>query len=689
MKHATKAALAGTVILVVSVLSLRLLRDKDRALREFRTRAQLQVPNWTPPQEAADSLHFTQLESNASYQLLSTNFLKRIPAEAKPFSKMEGSELGLLRGFRYGIREYPDPFWIGRGSASGDINGDGWQDLAFGSDRGPVVYINRGGWFQMLETPDRLKPLRVYAVAFVDLDNDGALDLFFSTFNQGNFVALNRKGQLDLEQPMSVPNNNAVLTVNPGFGDFNNDGFLDILNGNMALGVITAMQTYKDRRQDSITMNKGLKFTEAMIPAYSGETMSSHITDLNHDGHLDILLAHDFVVPDDILLGQADGGFHKVVASDHFIAATPIYSMGIDSGDVNNDLLIDFVTTGTLEVSQETGRGMIDGMSPMQYMAPKWNASICAGIHDAIVRDNCFHTRSKDHMRFFNQTKNLSIETCYELDSVVDTEGCLLSLTWLLVTDPSSFKSCDTLRRDATAFEVCGLLANKGRTLSSADFPNSLEQRDHPFLYLAQKNGSFIDINQLMPGAYKHPGGWTWATRIVDLDDDGWQDLFNSEGVIRQNDYGFNVFLWNDHGRGFVPRQFSFNLTNDFGLYSYTLVDFNHDGHLDIVGNSAEGPIQVYINNSQNNTVAIRLEDLQGNYFGVGARVTIASKEGSQIREVKASGGYQSIDAPVVYFGLGKAEEINRISVEWRDGRQTQIERSLPANKLYLIRRQK
>jgi uncharacterized membrane protein YraQ (UPF0718 family) len=187
--------------------------------------------------------------------LLSKGFLEneQVKVTAQPFAKAaaptgrfekhEGVDLGLERGFVYGIRDYPDPFWFGRGTASGDVNQDGWVDVVFGSDEGPKLYLNQGGRF--VEVKGFLADMAqrmVFAVALIDWNNDGLLDLFMTTFNQGNWLALNSASGFGAAQ--KVPNNQAVMTISPSFADFNGDGWLDVYNGNMSLGIITGFRAY-------------------------------------------------------------------------------------------------------------------------------------------------------------------------------------------------------------------------------------------------------------------------------------------------------------------------------------------------------------------------------------------------------------------------------------------------------------
>jgi uncharacterized membrane protein YraQ (UPF0718 family) len=162
-----------------------------------------------------------------------TPFAAKAKTDGK-FLKIEGPDLGLTKGFTYGIRDYPDPFWVGRGTASGDYNLDGWDDIAFGSDEGIFLYRNQNGRFiQEQSLPVELKQYRIYAVAFVDFNNDGWLDLFFSTFNRGNYYLKNEGGVFRRLTP--VPNGKAILTVSPAFGDLNRDGLIDVFHWWFAL----------------------------------------------------------------------------------------------------------------------------------------------------------------------------------------------------------------------------------------------------------------------------------------------------------------------------------------------------------------------------------------------------------------------------------------------------------------------
>ena len=75
---------------------------------------------------------------------------------------------------------------------------------------------------------------------------------------------------------------------------------------------------------------------------------------------------------------------------------------------------------------------------------------------------------------------------------------------------------------------------------------------------------------------------------------------------------------------------------------------------------------------------------------GIGAKITIFYGENNalhQMRELKASGGYMSFDAPIAHFGLGRYQQINRISIRWSTGETTLLDGVFKAAKRYRISR--
>ncbi len=642
--------------------------------------------------ESAPAIRFADTRVISGVRVSRAAFRPAAFTTGSRFVQHEGPALGLNAGFKYDVRDYSDPFWIGRGTASGDINKDGWPDVAFGSNDGVLLYVNRGGRFE--QTPLRNSTdnhLLVYAVAFVDMDNDGWLDLVFTSFNQGNYLLFNHEGDFDYSQRIRLPNNAGVLTVSPAFADIDNNGLLDIVNGNMALGVVTGSNHMLSGRANSLVFNGGKQgFHDVALETESGETMSTLVSDLNNDGYLDIYFANDFVAPDKILLGTANG-FTEATAARTPLHHTPFFSMSADTGDFDNDQKLDLLSFGTTATAKDAASAPIDGVEPAVFTAPKWPAEVCNTIQDEKTRSQCRKVRETDFLAETRAVQMVDIARCKALPDVHQVKGCLLVGMWHLITHHVDAKECRSrFGGDELIGEVCDILVARQGMITARETNGSVLQQDGNFLFHFDGTKQ-VDVNSETPGSFHHPGGWTWNARFVDLDNDGLLDIFNADGAVRGNGFGFNVFMKNIDGQRFEQRQFSYGLTDDFGLYSFTLADYDADGDLDIIANSAVGPVRVFENRAtQNNrSIAVSLQDAHGNRFGIGAKVTVSFDNNAKhlLREIKASGGYMSFDEPVASFGLGQAATVDEIRVRWRDGSESVIPGPVDAGYHYRIER--
>lgn len=644
----------------------------------------------TEPTQAATSVEISNLIDNADIVYDDeTLLIRKIPFKPSSevrgsFTKMEGPAIGLKRGFTYGIRDYPDPFWIGRGTASADYNQDGWLDIAFGSNEGIYLYKNQGGSFVPdYGLPSQIKNFRVYAVAFVDWNGDGWLDLFFTTFNRGNYVVINEQGSWRQEL-IRIPNGEGVLTVAPSFADFDGDGRMDVFNGNMALGVISGFQKYGKGRMDSVTLQRENGFEEVILTANDGEAMASLAADFNGDGHIDIYVSNDFSVPDVLYLGNGKGQFRVADQGLRSQLTAPFFAMSIDTADLNNDLRPDIISTGTTTVLPHTGRQPIDGVEPEYYSNPYDKVEDCLQyIEDEHYRNNCVINRQATAILDFNKNRmHLNVQDCLKIEQQNQKDECLLAVMWQIVTNHAQIHDCQKQYGfDKHIMEVCELYQRRGEQYQPQDFKDAITQHNNSFVFLAQEDGSYQRMK------FDHPGGWTWNTKAADLDNDGFQDIFNAEGAVRMGEYGFNVLMRNLEGKGFEQKQFSWNLNDPFYLFSSSFVDIDHTGQLDIIGNSSLGPVQVYKNQlNDNKAIAFALRQKKGNTHGLHSRILIRdAKNQRQMREIKAGGGYQSFDPYRAYFGLKDADSIRELEIQRFKAEPVRLEIDLSAGALYLI----
>jgi len=219
----------------------------------------------------------------------------------------------------------------GMGVVWGDYDGDGWPDLYVTNDFGRTfLYHNRhNGTFEEVGSPSGtgLGPdgqgYGNMAGDFGDFDRDGKLDLFVTRadnqpaslyWNQGDYF-------LDIARKAGI----ASLTMAPvkwgtGFGDFDNDGWLDILvaNGNFSSLLDTLPKEVRFAERIQLFRNRGnLTFEEVADEAglNTGRLYSRRGTafgDINNDGKLDVVV-FNANAPPSVFLNETTNSNHRVL----------------------------------------------------------------------------------------------------------------------------------------------------------------------------------------------------------------------------------------------------------------------------------------------------------------------------------------------------------------------------------------
>ena len=262
-----------------------------------------------------------QLFKAGGVEVRATPFQKRNRG-GEPFSKKLGPDWGITYSNRLTPEIFYDPLFFGRGIASGDFNKDGWVDVAVATDNGFELYQNLSGrkFKQVSGIPNEFLGKQGISVAFVDMDNDGWLDIFLAAFDEGNLLWLNPLGPKGSQPVLKIPNNKALVTTAPAFGDINRDGFLDIVNGNYFLGVLTRKPLAN--ATDQLVLNRDLKFTFSDLEGVPGQTHTTLFSDINDDGMLDLMIGNDYQVADTYFFGKDKGGLQKIGKQDGIVPVT-------------------------------------------------------------------------------------------------------------------------------------------------------------------------------------------------------------------------------------------------------------------------------------------------------------------------------------------------------------------------------
>jgi hypothetical protein len=194
-----------------------------------------------------------------------------------------------------------------------------------------------------------------------------------------------------------------------------------------------------------------------------------------------------------------------------------------------------------------------------------------------------------------------------------------------------------------------------------------------------------------------------WGVGFVDLDNDGWLDIFISNGHVYPEVDGANLDApYAEHKyvyRNLRNGQFE-EITNIAGpgmtdaapARGCAFGDYDNDGDVDIVVNCVNALPQLLRCDTtiKRNFLKIRLVGKKSNRTGIGARVTVTARMQvggqalRQIDEVRSGGSYYSQNDLRLHFGLDRAVKADLVEISWPSGAKDTL-RDLAANHLYVI----
>ena len=224
-------------------------------------------------------------------------------------------------------------------------------------------------------------------------------------------------------------------------------------------------------------------------------------------------------------------------------------------------------------------------------------------------------------------------------------------------------------------------------------------------LQLNRGMGKFSEIGYL---AGVFATDWSWSPLFVDLDNDGWKDLFITNGIYRRpNDMDYIDYVGNEAvqaslARGITEKNLSLlqhmpqiplpkyayrnnrdltftNMAEAWGLAQpgfsngAAYADLNNSGSLDLVVNNINAPASIYRNHSReinkNHYLTLQLRGSPPNTAGIGARIEIHQQGTTQVLEQEPTRGYLSSVDPRPHFGLGASNRIDSLTIIWPNRR--------------------
>jgi hypothetical protein len=238
---------------------------------------------------------------------------------------------------------------IGTGVAIGDYDGDGLPDIFVVSKTESCrLFRNLGNWkfedvTEKAGVGDKGAAALIWkqGATFVDVNNDGLLDIYVCRFNAPNLLYINQGDGTFKEMAHAYGLDVKDSSVMAAFCDYDRDGWLDVY---IATNILNINTHPNGQRGYLFHNNRDGTFTNVTDHAGINSESQSHSAtwwDYDNDGWPDLYVANDYGVPDKLYHNNRDGTFTDTL--DQVLPHTSFSSMGSDLGDVNNDGLIDFL----------------------------------------------------------------------------------------------------------------------------------------------------------------------------------------------------------------------------------------------------------------------------------------------------------------------------------------------------------
>lgn len=510
-------------------------------------------------------------------------------------------------------------------------------------------------------------------VAAGDLNNDGLVDLYFTGSMVGSRLYINQ-GDFEFKEIAQEAGVFAEGLWNTGtsMADVNGDGFLDLY-------VCRSAAQDPEKRRNVLFINNGdLTFTDRSKEYGlddSGYSTEGTFFDYDLDGDLDVFLINHSVQPYSSFRSTSKRLREKKI---------PDY---VDKLYRNDNGKFTDVSDQAGITSSVLGFGLSASISDINEDGwPDIYVSNDFHEHDFLYLNNGNGTFSEHIKEFMGHTSHFSMGSDIA-DINNDSKPDIITVDML---PEGNFRQKMVLGPDN--YDKYEFLVNSGFH----------HQYMRNMLHLNQGN-SFSEIGQFLG---IHATDWSWSPLLADFDNDGYKDLFVTNGVKR--DYT-NMDFMNyavqkrleemesgsepavkdllENMPSIIEHNYSYknngNLsfkktTENWGLGGESLsngaayADLDNDGDLDLVVNNTDQTAFVYRNNSdlRENThfIKLRLKGKDKNTFAIGAKVFISLDTLSLYQELYPTRGFQSSVDPNLIFGLGANTMVDEIKVIWPDG---------------------
>jgi len=554
-----------------------------------------------------------------------------------------------------GLRYKPSHYDHGNSVAVADVDGDELLDLYFVNQAGDNELwrnMGRGSFANTTAAAGVSVPGAIgVAASFADIDNDGDPDLFVTTIREGNHLFENDGSGIFSEVTVAAGVGRSGHSSGAVFFDYDRDGLLDLFVCNV--GIYTKENKITGST-DAIHPEKGQPYTywEAYSDAFAGH-LKPERTERS-------MLYHNL----------GGGKFADVTEAAGLVdtswsgAATPI--------DANGDGWIDLYILnmqGHDEYFENDGGKRFVRKSRDLFPKTPWGA-MGAKVFD------------------------------YDNDGHLDLYVCDMHSDMSEDVGPFDEKLKSSMKFPPD------FLGDGGMSIfGNAFFRNN-------------GNGTYEEISDEI-GAENY---WPWGLSVGDVNADGFEDIFLASSMNYPFRYGVNSLLVNNLGEEFLDAEYILGIeprrdgatakrwfyvdcdqpenaenthckemTGELevwatlGSRSSAILDLDGDGDLDIVTNEFNSEPMILVSDlsdrKQVHFLEVKLTGKVSNRSGIGAVVEVIAGSHAYKKVNDGQSGYLSQSDMPLYFGLGEAEEVERIVVRWPSGTTQTVSGPIAANR--------
>ena len=208
-------------------------------------------------------------------------------------------------------------------------------------------------------------------------------------------------------------------------------------------------------------------------------------------------------------------------------------------------------------------------------------------------------------------------------------------------------------------------------------------------LYRNTRDGWFEEMSN-KAGVASTCGQYTsWSGNFLDVNHDGWIDIFLSNGDSHKLEAEEDLILLNQNGERFedVSSQLGDALQDKFVSRGSAVGDYDGDGDLDLLIVNLNNRCRLLRNDGASKTpwLQIKLEGSKSNRDAYGAVVQVTAGGKTQTRYVTSSSGYLSNSQKTAHFGLGTNQRADKVEIRWPSGAKTTIE-NVDANQVITVK---